>query len=69
MNKSMESHVRILRLREVKTRTGLARSTIYQQMEHGGFPKQIRLGLRSVGWVEGEIESWIASRIEHARKT
>ena len=56
--------LRILRLREVTSRTGLSRSTIYQHICNGNFPKQVSLGPQSVGWVEREIEAWIASRIE-----
>ncbi|MCC7000883.1 MAG: AlpA family transcriptional regulator [Gemmatimonadaceae bacterium] len=58
----------ILRLRNVQARTGLARSTIYQRMKCGEFPVQISLGPRSVGWLESDIEAWIASRVEGSRK-
>lgn len=59
--------VRILRRRQVETRTGLARSTIYERMAHGEFPRPIRLGPRSVGWLADEIEGWIAARIAESR--
>ena len=53
---------RILRLPEVITITGLARSTIYAEIAKGNFPKQFKLtGGRSVGWLEGSIEEWLAS--------
>jgi prophage regulatory protein len=57
----------ILRLPEVKRRTGLSRSTIYERIETGNFPLPIGLGGRSVGWLESEIESWIAARVEVRR--
>lgn len=57
----------ILRLPAVKARTGLSRSTIYLRMSAGEFPRAINLGLRAVGWIEADVESWIASRIEHSR--
>ncbi len=53
---------RVLRRPEVEDRTGLARSTIYKLIGQGEFPEPIKLGSRSVGWVEGEIERWIESR-------
>lgn len=57
----------ILRLPEVKARTGLSRSTIYLRIAEGKFPPPINLGERSVGWVESEIDAWIAKRIEISR--
>ena len=46
---------RILRLSEVRARTGLARSTIYLCITQGSFPKPISLGERAVGWIEAEV--------------
>jgi len=58
---------KILRLPEVKARTGLARSSIYLRISEGRFPRPISLGDRAVGWLESEIEEWIQKRIENAR--
>lgn len=57
----------ILRLPEVKSRTGLSRSTIYLQMSDGAFPSSISLGPRNVGWVASEIDEWISNRIMQSR--
>lgn len=43
---------RLLRLKQVRTITGLGRSTIYRWMEAGRFPKPVRLGPRSVAWID-----------------
>jgi prophage regulatory protein len=56
------SRDRILRLPEVKARTGLSRSSIYAYIKEGKFPQHISLGERSVGWYESEIDAWVASR-------
>jgi len=53
---------RIVRLPEVKTLTGLSRSTLYDRMRAGSFPHTVRLGGRLVGWFESDICSWIESR-------
>ena len=58
---------RILRLPEVKERTGLSRSTIYLYISKGAFPASISLGPRTVGWIESEIEEWLQSRICKSR--
>ena len=58
----------ILRLPAVKTRTGLSRTTIYLRVSQGTFPRPVSLGGRAVGWVEEEIQSWLAERITASRK-
>ncbi len=64
MAQTIQKDLRILRRKQVETRTGLSRSTIYLHMSQGAFPKPINLGARAVGWLECEIEAWLASRIE-----
>jgi len=51
---------RLLRLPEVISRVGLKRSSIYQRMSDGRFPKSRSLGSKCVVWVEAEIDAWIA---------
>ncbi len=63
----MLSKESILRLSDVKSRTGLSRSTIYLHIADGRFPRPILLGLRAVGWLETEIDQWLAKRIEVSR--
>ena len=67
MDTETKNKERILRLTDVKTRTGLSRSTIYLNISNGTFPKHISLGRRSVGWLESEIDGWIAARIRQSR--
>ena len=54
---------RIIRKPEVKSKTGLPNSTIYELISQGKFPKQIKLSARSSGWLESEIDEWIAARV------
>jgi len=58
----------ILRLKQVKARTGLARSTLYERIKAGEFPAQVSLGARAVGWLESDIEAWIGAQVERSRK-
>ena len=53
---------KILRRPAVESMTGLSRSTIYQNMQIGMFPKPIRLGAKAVGWLESEVNDWIEAR-------
>ena len=56
----------ILRLNDVKAKTGLSRSTIYLRMAEGTFPKKISLGSRAVGWINSEVIEWIEQRIDES---
>lgn len=53
----------ILRRREVEARTGLSCSTIYDGIKAGTFPAPIQLGPKSVGWIQSEIDAWLATRV------
>lgn len=53
---------RILRLSEVKDRTGLSRSSIYKLMSEDIFPASVKISLRAVGWYESNINEFIESR-------
>jgi prophage regulatory protein len=63
MAEQVQQALVILRRKEVEARTGLSRSTIYNRIQRGTFPGQISLGDRAVGWVEAEIEEFLAKRI------
>jgi prophage regulatory protein len=52
----------VLRLQAVVRTTGLGRSTIYRMEAAGQFPQRIKLGLRAVGWIESEVQAWLAAR-------
>ena len=56
-----------LRLPQVKSITGLSKSTIYARISEGTFPKQIPLGPRLVVWVESDIQNWITEQVSAAR--
>lgn len=54
---------RFIRMREAIQKTGLSKSSIYDLMAQGHFPKTISLGGRSVAFIESEIDAWMAERI------
>jgi prophage regulatory protein len=60
---------KIIRLPKVKERTGLGKSSVYAFEKEGNFPKRIPIGARSVGWLESEIDAWIAERIQASRSS
>ncbi|OYT97580.1 MAG: transcriptional regulator [Pseudomonas sp. PGPPP3] len=54
---------RILRLREVESRTGFKRSHIYNLMKEDRFPRAVKLGARAVGWDSIAVDSWVTDRL------
>jgi len=62
------AYTKFLKLPEVRTRTGKSRSSIYQGVKDGSFPKPIKLGgPRAVGWIEAEIEAYNQACIDASR--
>jgi prophage regulatory protein len=59
----MDAVQKFYRVAEVQRVTGLPRSTIYELISRGDFPKPIKLSPRLVGWLETEILTWQQKRI------
>jgi prophage regulatory protein len=57
--------MRVLRMPDVEAKTGLKKTVIYDRMAERPprFPLPVPLGTRARGWVEDEIDAWIAQRI------
>ncbi|MDC9597908.1 helix-turn-helix transcriptional regulator [Xenorhabdus anantnagensis] len=57
----------LIRLPEVQRRTGYSKAWIYKLISDGAFPQQVKIGPRSVAFIEAEIDNWIAQRIAESR--
>lgn len=55
--------VRLLRLKEVLAICGKSRSSIYDAIKKGNFPKPVKLGANTSAWISSEIEEWIEACI------
>jgi len=58
--------MKILRQPEVTAKTGRSRTRIYADVAAGSFPAPMKLGpegARAVGWLESEVDDWIATRL------
>jgi prophage regulatory protein len=56
-------NVRLIRLAEVRRRTGLSTSSIYLGMQRREFPQRVRICGSVIGWIEREIDEFILNRI------
>lgn len=53
-----------LTLKAVMTKTSLGRTTLYNLMADGRFPKSIKVSARKVAWDEKEVEDWMQERLQ-----
>lgn len=59
---------KMLRIKDVMKKLGIARATIYDWLNpkspryDATFPRQRRLGAKSVGWLEVELDNWMNNR-------
>lgn len=58
---------RFVRLPHVLGVCGMGRSTLYEQISAGKFPKPVKLGVRAVGWAETEIDAWLEARMSERK--
>lgn len=58
----------ILDRAQVTQRTSLKKESIIRMARAGEFPQPIKLGeRRRIGWIEAEVEQWIAEQIKATR--
>lgn len=64
----MTSPIKLLRVKEVLSRIGISRATLYRWLEQDqSFPRPVSLGANSICFVEDEINNWIAGRVRASR--
>lgn len=77
MAEQQQNGLTILRRKQVEARTGLPRSSIYARIRQNPkrpedfdptFPQPVNIGAKAVGWIESEIDSWIAAQIKKSRE-
>lgn len=55
--------IQILRLAQVIERTGLKKTKIYELQSEGQFPMRVKITAHAVGWIEDEVQAWLAGRV------
>ena len=78
MATQIQTGLTILRRKQVEARTGLSRSTLYAKLRRNPkrpndydptFPMQVSLGgARAIGWLEHEVDAWIAAQVQKSRQ-
>lgn len=58
---------RLIRLPAVIERTGYGKAWIYRLISMGRFPRPVKIGIRAIAFVEGEVDDWIQLTIKKSR--
>ncbi len=58
----MGNNEKILKIHQVVEIVGISRSSVYNMVQRNDFPQPVKLGMRSSGWLQSEIDGWIAAR-------
>lgn len=59
---------KLIPMRAVLECVCISKTELYRRINRGDFPKPVPIGRQRVAFIETEVESWIAARIE-ARDT
>ena len=57
--------MRLLSFKQVREKVLYSRAHIDRLEKAGTFPKRVRLGQGRVGWVEQEVDDWIAEKMRN----
>ncbi len=54
--------MKILREHDICERLKVSRSTLWRWRRKGNFPRPIRLGENTIGWLEDDFNNWVQER-------
>ena len=57
-----QTQFKLIKRKDVERLTTLSRSTIYDKMSKGTFPRPVKLGERAVAWRESDVVAWLERR-------
>jgi len=60
----MSEAYQLIRLAVVLEMTGLSKTSLYEAVNSGSFPKNVKISERSSAWVKSEVLGWIKEKIE-----
>lgn len=56
----------LFRRKDIESLTGLSRSTIYDLIKKGQFPKPIKLTTHAVAWSSADVLAWVNVKLASA---
>lgn len=61
--------MKALNVKQVAEKIALSESTIYRMVNNGDFPKPFTLYSNRTGWLEEDVDAWLAQRAGKAPST
>lgn len=58
----MKNNLSIIRYSKLKEKLGISRSTVFRWVRDKQFPAPMHLGPNIVGWLETDVDAWLANR-------
>ena len=61
--------INLLRASQLCEKLKISRSSLYSKLNSSSkyydpiFPKQVRLGINAVGWIESQVDAWIMKKL------
>jgi prophage regulatory protein len=62
-NEKDKPSITYLRIKHVLERVSLSRSTLYNLIAQGAFPRPVPLSARAVCWLDQDIDTWMLERL------
>lgn len=62
----MVQHHKLIRLSEVLIRTGYCKAWIYRPLKENRLPRPVKIGVRSVAFIESEVDGWINQQLSES---
>jgi prophage regulatory protein len=59
--------MQFLSIDDVKKKTTLSKTAIYDKIKNSGFPASVKIGAQAVAWVEKEVEDWMERCVSASR--
>jgi prophage regulatory protein len=53
---------RVLSQQAVLDRVPVSRTTLWRMERAGGFPRRIQISANRIGWLEADVDEWLAER-------
>jgi len=62
----IEEAVKLIRLNEVLGMTGFSKTSLYEAINSGDFPKNVKISERSSAWVLSEVQGFIKKKMDES---
>lgn len=59
-----DNPISFMRIKQVAVVTGLSKTSVYDLIRAGEFPRPVKISTHRSGWVKAEVDEWGRKRVE-----